>query len=125
MLGGFVAVNGGKPGGALVRFLGVSPSWFEAMKIGFLSGRDFRLIDASPGVAIVNQAFANAYFNGEDPVGRTFETNRFASLNNTRRDAAGIYSRGGRSAADRSSGDAASRICRHFKLLGLQMERFA
>jgi predicted permease len=76
MEGGFVAVAGGQPGGALVSFLSVSPSWFAAMKIPFLSGRDFADNDASPDVAIVNQTFANLYFNGENPVGRSFDTNR-------------------------------------------------
>ena len=32
--------------------------------------------DLSPGVAIVNQTFANVYFNGENPIGRSFDTNR-------------------------------------------------
>jgi hypothetical protein len=76
MEGGFVAVNGGQPGGALVRFSSVSPFWFDAMKIPFVSGRDFGESDTSPGVAIVNQTFANVYFNGESPIGRSFETNR-------------------------------------------------
>lgn len=76
MEGGFVAVNGAKPGSTLVRFLSVSPSWFDAMKIPFVSGGDFRPADASPGVAIVNQTFENVFFNGEDPVGRSFDTNR-------------------------------------------------
>ncbi len=76
MEGGFVAVNGGQPGGALVRFFSVSPSWFAAMKIPMLGGRDFVESDASPGVAIVNQTFANVYFNGENPVGKSFDTNR-------------------------------------------------
>jgi putative ABC transport system permease protein len=76
MQGGFVSVNGEQPGGALVRFLSVSPSWFATMKIPFLGGRDFVDSDASPGVAIVNQTFANLYFNGESAVGRSFDTNR-------------------------------------------------
>jgi predicted permease len=76
MEGGFVAVNGGQPGGALVSFLAVSPGWFDAMKVPFLAGRDFRETDTSPGVAIVNQTFANVYFNGAAPVGRSFDTNR-------------------------------------------------
>ncbi len=76
MEGGFVAVNGGQPGGALVSFLSVSPGWFDAMKIQFLAGRDFSEADTSPGLAIVNQTFANLYFNGADPVGRSFDTNR-------------------------------------------------
>jgi putative ABC transport system permease protein len=76
MQGGFVAVNGGTPGGALVRFLSVSPGWFGAMKIPLLGGRDFGESDSSPGVAIINQTFANLYFNGGSPIGRSFDTNR-------------------------------------------------
>jgi putative ABC transport system permease protein len=76
MEGGFVAVNGAQPGGTLVEFLNISPAWFDAMKIPILSGRDFQEGDATPGVAIVNQTFANIYFNREDPVGRSFDTNR-------------------------------------------------
>jgi predicted permease len=76
MEGGFVSVNGGQPGGALVRFWSVSPSWFVAMKIPLLGGRDFTESDTSPGVAIVNQSFANVYFNGENPIGRSFDSNR-------------------------------------------------
>lgn len=74
--GGFVSVNGAAPGGALVGFLSVSPSWFEAMKIPFASGRDFLETETTPGIAIVNQTFARLYFNGEDPVGRSFDTNQ-------------------------------------------------
>lgn len=55
-------------------FLGVSPGWFETMKIILLDGRDFRPDDTYPRVAIVNQAFARAYFAGRSPVGRTLET---------------------------------------------------
>jgi putative ABC transport system permease protein len=76
MEGGFAAVNGEQPGGALVRFLSVSPSWFDAMKIPLLGGRDFRESDTSPGVAIVNENFSKAYFGGESPIGRSFDTNR-------------------------------------------------
>jgi putative ABC transport system permease protein len=76
MEGGFVAVNGGQPGGSLVRFLSISPGWFSAMKIPFVSGADFTESDASPGLAIVNQTFVNVYFHGEEAVGRSFETNR-------------------------------------------------
>jgi len=76
MMGGFVAINGGQPGGALVRFLSVSPGWFDAMKIPFLGGQDFAETDAGPGIAIVNQTFANVYFHGENAIGRIFDTNR-------------------------------------------------
>ena len=43
------------------------------MKIPFIDGRDFRASDTSPGVAIVNEAFARQYFNGENPIGKSFE----------------------------------------------------
>jgi len=42
------------------------------MKIPLLDGRDFRPSDTSPGAAIVNETFAKAYLNGEDPVGKWF-----------------------------------------------------
>jgi ABC-type antimicrobial peptide transport system permease subunit len=52
--------------------MNVSPGWLDAMKIPFVAGRDFRPTDKSPGVAIVNQAFARQYFNGANPIGRWF-----------------------------------------------------
>jgi putative ABC transport system permease protein len=70
---GFVAVNGGPPSQALAYFLGVSRGWVETMKIRLIDGRDFLESDAYPGTAIVNEAFAKAYFGGEDPVGRSFD----------------------------------------------------
>jgi predicted permease len=51
----------------------VSPGYFETMDIPLLRGRDFLLSDAAgaPTVAIVSEAFARAYFPGEDALGRT------------------------------------------------------
>lgn len=45
-----------------------------------LAGRDFTAHDdlSAPKVAIVNQAFANAMFNGANPVGRTFRVEQDA-----------------------------------------------
>jgi ABC-type antimicrobial peptide transport system permease subunit len=43
------------------------------MKIPFISGRDFRPEDTSPGAAIVNETFARTFFPGQDCLGRTFE----------------------------------------------------
>jgi putative ABC transport system permease protein len=54
-------------------FLGISPGWFEAMKIPLLDGRDFRPDETYPHVVIVNQAFARHYFDGRSPVGQTIE----------------------------------------------------
>lgn len=57
-------------------FLGVSPGWLQTMEIPLKSGRDFRADDAFPRVAIVNEAFARRYFDGQNPVGRVFEQGR-------------------------------------------------
>jgi predicted lysophospholipase L1 biosynthesis ABC-type transport system permease subunit len=43
------------------------------MRIPFIDGRDFRAGDQYPNVAIVNQSFAKQYFNGANPIGKSFE----------------------------------------------------
>ena len=50
----------------------VAPHFFDALRIPFLAGRDFNELDDRdhPLVAIVNQAFAQRYFRGANPVGR-------------------------------------------------------
>lgn len=70
---GFVSINGAPPNQELAYFLGVSPGWIETMKIRFIDGRDFREGDTSPGVAIVNDAFAKAFFDGANPIGKSFD----------------------------------------------------
>jgi hypothetical protein len=42
------------------------------MGIPLLAGRDFRAEATTPGEAIVNQAFARQFFDGQNPVGKTF-----------------------------------------------------
>ena len=59
-------------------WVGVSPGYFATMRTPLLEGREFRWDDRPPGegsktaagVAIVNHAFARAYFAGNTPVGR-------------------------------------------------------
>lgn len=51
----------------------VSPGWIDALHIPLADGRDFLPQDSQPGSALVNEAFANAYFNGKSPVGRAFD----------------------------------------------------
>jgi hypothetical protein len=65
-------VNGAPPSPVLGYFLGVTPQWADTMKIAFVAGRDFVPTDTA-NVAIVNEAFAKAYFNDENPVGKSFE----------------------------------------------------
>lgn len=70
---GFVWIGGEPASNTLAYFLGISPGWLDIMKIPILAGRDFRVDDTFPGVAIVNEAFARDYLGGENPVGRWFE----------------------------------------------------
>jgi len=70
---GDISINGGPQSEVWSDFLNVTPGWADTLKIPFLGGRDFRPGDAYPSVAIVNQAFAKQFFNGEDPTGRRFE----------------------------------------------------
>jgi ABC-type antimicrobial peptide transport system permease subunit len=69
-----ISVNNAPPSEVLAFFLAVSPGWLDAMKIPLISGRDFRDTDAHPSVAIVNEMFAKQYFDGANPVGKSFET---------------------------------------------------
>jgi predicted permease len=50
----------------------VSPGYFQMMGIPLLRGRAFTEGDGpgAPGVAIINQVFAERYWPGEDPLGR-------------------------------------------------------
>jgi len=53
-------------------FLIVSPQYFHVMGIPFVKGRDFNVQDTTltePGI-VVNQAFANKFFPGEDLIGK-------------------------------------------------------
>lgn len=53
----------------------VSPGYFGSMGIPLLRGRDFAPRDdlEAPAVALVNEALAQRYFPGEDPVGRQIQ----------------------------------------------------
>jgi putative ABC transport system permease protein len=68
----FLSFSGGPPVEPLCFFLSISPGWLETMKIPLLDGRDFRPDDVDPGAAIVNETFAKTYFNGENPIGKSF-----------------------------------------------------
>ena len=53
----------------------VSPEYFHTMEIPVLRGRDFSDADTvqSPPVMIVNQAFAEKFFPGENPLGKKLQ----------------------------------------------------
>jgi predicted permease len=73
---GFVSIDGSPPGPVLAYFLNVSPGWIDAMKIRFIDGGDFRASDTFPGVAIVSETFARQFFNGQNPIGKSFARGR-------------------------------------------------
>ena len=68
-----ISVDGGPLSEQPIYVLGVSPGWIDTMRIPLLRGRDFRPDEMRPSTAIVNVEFAKEYFNGEDPIGRSFE----------------------------------------------------
>jgi predicted permease len=55
----------------------VSPDYFKTMRIPVLEGRDFSDFDteSSGHVAIINQAMAERFWPGSNPIGRTFKRN--------------------------------------------------
>jgi predicted permease len=72
-----VAVEGRAPlsaEDANVRFVGVSPQYFETLGIPVLAGRGFaRQDDRQPyRVAILNQTMAKRLFGNQDPIGKRF-----------------------------------------------------
>lgn len=68
----YVSLNGGPPGSILAFGLTVSPGWLAVMKIPLIAGRDLRISDTSPGQAVVNQTFVKTFFNGQNPVGKSY-----------------------------------------------------
>lgn len=70
LVAGYVPGPGESPD---VAFNQVSPGYFELMGIP-VRGRTFRESDddRSIGVAVINQAMADRFWPGEDPIGRTF-----------------------------------------------------
>ncbi len=69
----YISIGGAPPSDVFSDILAISPGWLDTMKIPFIDGRDFRDGETSPGVAIVNEAFAKQFFNGENPVGKSFD----------------------------------------------------
>jgi putative ABC transport system permease protein len=62
-------------------FNAVTPSYFRTLGTPLLSGRHFTPADAgnTPGVIIVNEAFAKKFFAGENPIGRTVTLERWSA----------------------------------------------
>jgi predicted permease len=56
-------------------FGGISPGYFQTMKIGMMAGRDFMPQDTStsPRVAIINDTLASRMWPGQSPLGRRLQ----------------------------------------------------
>src|SRR5690606_23353145 len=50
----------------------ITPEYFGALGIPFISGRDLTTADEARAVAVVSQSFVDRYWPGEDAVGRSF-----------------------------------------------------
>jgi putative ABC transport system permease protein len=53
-------------------FRGISPDYFKTLRMGLLRGRGIEERDgaAAPGVVVINEAMARAFWPNEDPVGK-------------------------------------------------------
>jgi predicted permease len=56
----------------------VQPEYSRTLGVAVIEGREFSKLDnaTGPRVAIVNQSFANKFWPGQDPIGKTFQTER-------------------------------------------------
>jgi len=54
----------------------VTPEYFETLRVPILRGRGFAATDTpeSPGVVVINEAFARKYWPDQDPIGKRFRT---------------------------------------------------
>ncbi len=54
----------------------VTPEYFQTLRIPIVRGRGFNTSDtpSSPGVVVVNEAFARKYWPDQDPIGKRFRT---------------------------------------------------
>jgi putative ABC transport system permease protein len=67
-----VSINGLPPNDVTAWTMNISPGWAGVMGITLLAGRE--LLPTEPaGEVIVNEEFAKAFFDGENPVGKTFQ----------------------------------------------------
>jgi predicted permease len=67
-----ISIGGGAAQETPAWFMNVSPGWLATMEIPLLAGRDFNGADLSPGVAVINEAFARQFFGNENPLGKWF-----------------------------------------------------
>jgi predicted permease len=56
--------------------LSITPGWIDTMNVPLIRGRDLLTDDARHRAALVNEQFANTYFDGENPIGKSFNQGR-------------------------------------------------
>jgi predicted permease len=64
-----------KDAGGDEKYIGITPHYFDALRVPMLSGRSFTQSDShgSAPVVIVNQQFVRTYFKGENPIGQNIQ----------------------------------------------------
>src|SRR6185437_4475633 len=70
-----VATSGRRSADASVELNAVTPGYFNVLQIPVVRGRYFASQDAPHQVAIVNRAFARAYFGTLNVIGKSFAAN--------------------------------------------------
>jgi putative ABC transport system permease protein len=75
-----------------VRHDEATPRFFRTMRVPLVGGREFEWSDGAdaPRVAIVNQALADKYFPGEDPIGRRIVFDRVPEPDSRWREIVGV-----------------------------------
>lgn len=68
----FISIDGAPPAEPRVFMRGVGPGYLATIGVTWRDGRDIRPGEQHTGVAVVNEAFARAYYRGQNPVGRIF-----------------------------------------------------
>jgi predicted permease len=68
----FISIDGAPPAEPRSFFRAVGPGYLETIGVPWRDGRDIRPGEANPSVAVVNQAFARAYYGGRSPLGKVF-----------------------------------------------------
>ncbi len=83
-----VSLDGAPPNDVTAWTMNISPGWIGALRIPLLAGRDLGPTD-QPGAVIVNEEFAKTFFNGANPVGKTFD-GTWAALKGQRLEIVGL-----------------------------------
>jgi putative ABC transport system permease protein len=81
-----VKVLGDRPREGVVAYNSVSPSYFQAMGIPLLNGREFGASDSahSPPVAVINRRMAEEYWPNENPIGKAIIAYRSVVVSNSK-----------------------------------------